>query len=184
MHSVLDCRFVVFVTHWAKPITYKGMTVSPVRNRPHRPRVLAVQEAVPRHRTLDFVVFSICDPCGPTDDIYRFCMLGQKTNESGLQATMDAVAPFKGNTMQFMQFLHLHLYSPICAFRIGGGHVFPCVALDGKSIIGSAWAFRLVTNFRPNLSSAKRRCGPVESTRFTICHDLTVHGHGGTPCAH
>ena len=78
MHSVLDCRFVVFVTHWAKPITYKGMTVSPVRNRPHRPRVHAVQEAVPRHRILDFVVFSICDPCGPTDDIYRFCMPGQK----------------------------------------------------------------------------------------------------------
>jgi hypothetical protein len=69
MHRVLDRRFVVFVTHWAKPITYKGMTVSLVRNRPHRSRVLAVQEAVPRHCTLDFLVFSICDPCGPTDDI-------------------------------------------------------------------------------------------------------------------
>ena len=130
MHSVLDCRFVVFVTHWAKPITYKGMTVSPVRNRPHRPRVLAVQEAVPRHRILDFLVFSICDPCGPTDDIYRFCMPGQKTNESGLQATMDAVAPFWGNTMQFMQFPNLHLYSPICALRIGATffHVLPWMA--------------------------------------------------------
>ena len=56
---------------------------------------------------------------------------------------MDAVAPFGGNTMQFMQFLHLHLYSPICALRIGA--MQPPEASDAgphtfvHNFVGPAW---------------------------------------------
>ena len=44
--------------------------------------------------------------------------------------TMDAVAPFWGNMMEFMQFPNLHLYSPTCALRIGATffHVLPWMA--------------------------------------------------------
>ena len=44
--------------------------------------------------------------------------------------TMDAVVPLWGNMMQFMQFPNLHLYSPICARRIGATffHMLPRMA--------------------------------------------------------
>jgi hypothetical protein len=103
--------------------------------------VPAIQEAVPRHRVLDFFSVFTTHLAQPMPYIGIVCL--NKKTESGLQATVDAVAPFWGNTMQFMQFPNLHLYSPICALRIGamqppeesdtGPHVFV------HNFVGPAW---------------------------------------------
>ena len=127
--------------------------------------------------------------------MYSFCRIKNDAfaGFAGCSTSMDMVVVFFSNNgcsgPTLGEYYAIHAISesaPVQSYlcTLHRNHVFPRVALDGKSIIGSAWAFRLVTNFRPNLSSAKRCCGPVEGTRFTICHDLIVHCHGGTPCAH